>query len=91
MDTRMSETQEQPLYPHTNCSECRFLGRWSSEEEPGKVYDLYYCAQHGRPTLMARYGASEEEYLSGASFYRTVPPIGEAHRRAGKLGLKLAL
>ncbi len=55
---------ESPLYKH-DCSKCEFLG---SYRFIGDGYDLYFCPQHGFPTLLARWSDDGPDYLSGFSF-----------------------
>ena len=69
---------------HT-CLSCRFLGRHGE-------CDLYYCPQGGFPTVLARWSNQGPDYLSGWSFgkmsrYDFSNHMGEAYRRAVKLGL----
>lgn len=46
------------------CEDCTHL---SSVTEEDMNYDLYYCPQGSRPTLIARYG-EHGDYFSGLSF-----------------------
>lgn len=67
-----------PRYRH-DCERCTWLGRWHS-------YDLYWCAQHPTPTVLARYGAGPY-YMSGLVFAEHCLPLWEARRRARARGL----
>lgn len=73
---------ETPQYTHDS-SCCKFLGRH-------KGHDLYYCAQGGVPTLLARYGSEGPDYLSGMLFAEpgayNVPVLTEAKVRARQRG-----
>lgn len=71
-----------PLYEHdSEC--CTYLGRHLQEEGPYRgLYDLYYCPQMGRPTILARWSSSGPDYYSGLEFRGTNPILGEAFLRA---------
>ena len=43
-----------------DCEHCKPLG------EHG-IYDLYFCEQHGSPTVIARFGP-DGDYISGMCF-----------------------
>ena len=58
-------------YPH-ECEACIFLGQ---HEE----YDLYFCPQNGRQTVIARFGKLGD-YLSG--WEMSASPLVEARNRA---------
>ena len=82
-----------PKYQH-DCKTCVFLGGHTAPES-SLYYDLYYCLQYGMPTVLARYGDPDHEYLSGApmSFQRSAfldknntSPLAEAYRRAIEKG-----
>ena len=75
----MKPTIETPHFEH-ECENCIFLGRYQ-----GNVYDLYYCQQHGHPTVIARYGNEAWEYSSGMP--SSLPELVEAKRRAKEKGL----
>ena len=47
---------------HHDCERCIFLGAFSEAEHN---CDLYYCAQVGSPTLIARYSSEGPDYCSG--------------------------
>jgi len=47
-----------------DCEDCTHLISVTQEETN---YDLYYCPQGSRPTLIARYG-EYGDYMSGLSF-----------------------
>ena len=52
------------------CEECTHLNsvrEYDEELQQQMDYDLYYCPQGSRPTLIARYG-EHENYFSGLSF-----------------------
>lgn len=75
--------KQRPIHQH-DCNNCVFLGTFQNN-------DLYYCNQHGRPTVIARYGPSGE-YASGLTFGEhdkddLTSELGEAYRRAKKLNL----
>jgi hypothetical protein len=55
------------------------LGEW-------KEFDLYFCPQHGVPTVIARYGP-DGDYQSGLPAADAIPALGEAKRRAIAAGL----
>jgi hypothetical protein len=59
-------------YEH-DCDQCKPLG---AHDE----FDLYFCEQHGMPTVIARFGA-DGDYLSGMCF-ATDGPLKEAKTRA---------
>ena len=64
-----------------DCTGCTALGEFEE-------FDLYHCMQGGAsPTVLARYGDSGEQYLSGLAFADHIPSLGEAARRAAELGL----
>lgn len=52
--------QETPTFTH-DCDECKFLGQIHDEI----LYDLYFCPQGGRPTVIARFGNEGSQYKSG--------------------------
>ena len=59
-----------------DCDCCKFLGTY-------KKHDLYFCVQDGvLPTLIARYSNDGPDYISGLSFAKVSPLLGEAARRA---------
>jgi hypothetical protein len=70
---------DEPRYPHDHCGLCVWLGRC------GK-HDLYFCPQHGLPTVIARFGAGPR-YRSGMSMADIDPQLFEARLRAVKRGL----
>jgi hypothetical protein len=54
-------------HPH-DCEKCSPLGQYND-------YDLYYCDQSGRPTVIARYGI-DGEYRCGLEFGKTgIDPV----------------
>jgi hypothetical protein len=64
-----------PAFTH-DCDCCKFLGTY-------KKHDLYFCAQdHIFPTLIARYSDDGPDYMSGLSFAKVSPMLGEAASRA---------
>lgn len=67
-------------YTSHECPSCIFLGQHGS-------FDLYYCTQHGNPTVIARYGDTGPDYTSGLCFVGAVPALTEAYRRAVERGL----
>lgn len=69
-----------PRHAH-DCENCLFLG---VHEE----YDLYFCEQAaGGNTLVARYGSSGPDYISGIAFANSHPGIAAAKRIASDLEL----
>ena len=69
------------LYEH-DCKWCTSLGVFESK---GTKYDLYHCMQGAIPTVIARYGNSPSEYISGVGFRSA--HMMEAENRARILGL----
>lgn len=61
----------EPRYQH-DCAMCVYLGQYNE-------YDLYYCAQAGVPTVIARYGNKGPEYTSGMGSDH--PALAEARAR----------
>lgn len=59
-------------YEH-DCDQCKPLGVHDE-------FDLYFCEQHGMPTVIARFGV-DGDYLSGMCF-ATDGPLREAKTRA---------
>jgi hypothetical protein len=59
-------------YQH-DCDECKPLGQHDE-------FDLYYCDQHGMPTVIARFG-EDGDYMSGMCFANS-GPLKEARTRA---------
>lgn len=72
--------EDTPQHKH-ECDYCCFLGRFEN-------YDLYFCKQKGAfaETVIARFGELGD-YYSGMCFASTIPPLGEAKRRAQAKGL----
>ena len=87
---------ETPFFVH-DCSKCTFLGRVTqerpAEEHKGiealrwAAWDLYFCPQHGLPTVIARFGHAGPDYVSGLAAADAIPVLGEARRRAQRKGL----
>jgi hypothetical protein len=50
-------------------------------------HDLYWCAQGGHPTVIARFGDDGPEYTSGMVFVGTAPALTVAALRARIDGL----
>ncbi|QOP66856.1 hypothetical protein SEA_ODYSSEY395_107 [Arthrobacter phage Odyssey395] len=70
-----------PKWPH-DCDGCTYLGtRWHTVN-----WDLYFCDQGGRPTVIARRGESED-YISGIEFIDREPMLALAYIRAVQAGL----
>lgn len=67
----------QPQWHH-DCQQCAFLGRYGG-------FDLYHCPQGGRPTVVARFGNHNEEFLSGLP--ARPQALREAQRRSEDRGL----
>ncbi len=59
---------------------CVFLGRYMAE-------DLYFCEQHGLPTVIARFGNAGPAYRSGLALASVDSALAEAKDRAEELGL----
>lgn len=53
---------ETPQYAH-DCETCNFLGR-DVDDQSGSSVDMYFCPQHGLPTIIMRYGSNGEDYTS---------------------------
>ena len=62
----------------------------------GVYADLYYCPQHGLPTVLARYSDEGPDYIGGLEFAKAkgsgierpfVPVMREAQARAIEKGL----
>ena len=70
---------EAPLFVN-DCADCVFLGT-------SGAHDLYFCTQHGWPTVLARYGSKGAEYTSGLALADYVPVLAEARSRAVAAGL----
>ena len=69
-----------PRYVY-DCAHCTNLGHF-------KEYDLYFCLELGHyPTLIARYGNNEPEYLSARLNHDYLPVFSEARQRAKNKGL----
>lgn len=73
----MTQYQE-PRHEH-DCQDCAFLG-WHGE------HDLYFCPQHGCPTVIARFGENGD-YMSGLWATDYHPELAEAKKRAMEQGL----
>lgn len=67
------------------CADCRFLG--FADLDLLGPHDLYYCIQGTLPTVIARYGNEEPEYISGMAIADEHPLLYEARERAIKLNL----
>ena len=65
-------------YRH-DCDQCTFLGQFNE-------HDLYYCGQHGIPTVIARFGDMGSEYYSGLAIADQIPALAEAKKRAKEMG-----
>ncbi len=65
-----------------DCEKCIYLGEWQG-------HDLYWCAQGGRPTVIARWGDDGPNYQSGMIFAdrELIPALVEAKTRALQRGL----
>ena len=75
-------TSDKPRYIH-DCSQAYYLGRFQE-------FDLYYCDHLGSKflrTVVARFGNSPEEYLSGMLNAQYEESLREALDRAIKLGI----
>ena len=66
-------------YGH-DCNECTFLGQFNE-------YDLYFCPQGTRPTVIARWSSNGPDYISGMALVIISPVLAEAYNRAKDLGL----
>lgn len=95
----LSDLQRDPPHPEFNhdCPSCTYLGtvcqRRPESEHRGiralmlAVFDLYFCTQHGLPTVIARYGHAGPDYTSGMALAAVDPLLAEAKRRADERGL----
>jgi hypothetical protein len=65
---------ERPRYRH-DCKRCRYLGSF-------RAHDLYFCntatAHFGIPTVLARYGDEEADYVSGIALCPVDPILVRA-------------
>lgn len=68
-----------PLYEH-DCEVCRFLGHFED-------FDMYFCPQDGRPTVIVRDGNRPEHYISGLAFATQDQRLALAYARAHQKGL----
>ena len=70
-----------PRYDH-DCDSCVFLGSH-------RLHDLYFCPQHGIPTIIARFSDEPSDYYSGMSFGKNkiIEPLFAAYRKAVDRGL----
>jgi hypothetical protein len=66
-------------YTH-DCDICIPLGQYQKN-------DLYYCNQHGMPTVIARFGNGGAEYTSGMGFAEIDPRLSIALLMAKAMGL----
>ena len=63
------------LFKH-DCEQCIYLGFFMDS-------DLYYCPQHGLPTLICRSGNSPHQYVSNNVMLQDfMPEFAEARKRA---------
>ncbi|UYL87470.1 hypothetical protein SEA_PUREGLOBE5_107 [Arthrobacter phage Pureglobe5] len=70
-----------PHWEH-DCEGCVYLGtRWLTVQ-----WDLYFCNQGGRPTVVARRG-EHGDYISGIEFIDREPMLALAYVRAVQAGL----
>lgn len=67
---------DRPTYRH-DCVACTFLGCF-------RGHDLYYCEQHGLPTVIARYGDEGSAYTSGMALADVDPILAEAKARSAQ-------
>lgn len=66
-------------YAH-DCDRCKPLGEFGGD-------DLYFCKQGGgMDTVIARHSSIGSDYASGLCFADVHPALGEAKKRAIKLG-----
>lgn len=72
-----AEREGVPIYPHV-CAACVYLGFYDER-------DLYFCPQVSIPTVLARFGPADQDYLSGTG--SSDPVLKEAERRAREKGL----
>ena len=76
-----------PMFVHPPCPQCVFLGWY---KKPGTLIgeaDLYFCAQGGIPTVIARFSNEPGDYQSGLPLSESLPWLSEAARRALDQGL----
>jgi len=74
---------EWPRFDH-ECQHCVFLG---PHDYCGHTFDLYFCAQWGYPTVLARASDKPADYFSGLPLSHCHPILGEAKTRAQRMGL----
>lgn len=67
------------LYDH-DCAVCQFLGHFED-------FDMYFCPQDGRPTVIVRDGNRPEHYRSGLAFATQDMALAMAYVRAHQKGL----
>jgi len=61
-------------YTH-DCDACKPLGEFGNA-------DLYFCAQLGIPTVIARFSSDGPDYTSGMEFAKSRNDLAEAKKRA---------
>lgn len=69
-----------PQFKHDGDTCCTFLGFFDGS-------DLYYCSQHGFPTVIARDSGNGGDYASGMN--SKMPKLVEAQRRAAVCNLPI--
>ena len=70
----------EPIHGDWGCENCTFLGTAAD-------HDMYFCPQHGIPTVIARYGP-DGDYESGMTFsYGESPLLTAAREIAKHMGL----
>ena len=81
-----------PIFKH-DCGRCDYLGDYKAVNPNDvlqtRMVDLYFCGEGDFTwTVIARYGNSGEEYMSGNAFaYGQSEPLTVAAKRAIKQGL----
>lgn len=74
---------ESSFYIH-DCPKCVYLGFDKSDK--GIPIDLYFCGQHGIPTVIARYSSQGSDYVSGLALASHFPELMTAKMRATAAG-----
>jgi hypothetical protein len=77
--TRVASANGEPRYQH-DCDKCHFLGQDAEN-------DLYFCPRGGIPTVVARFGDGDDDFVSGYNQAALLEPLAEAKRRAVTAGL----
>lgn len=72
-----------------DCDNCVYLGHWHEEPvtDDSRIADLYWCAQSGFPTVIARFSDEGSDYTSGMVAAPHIPALAEAKRLAELVSL----